>query len=231
MESQLLSFYEHNKENSNISNLATEYLLRDTLSKNLMGVNKIKDVDGMDMESNINGKIIPGMIYTFQYKPIDVNNDVIESLNLGDNFPIVLCCNVKLFNKNINGKSVKSLCIQGINLNMITKKNRLILLDLIHRSYLDFYENDVYKHAYNNTVAINDEFAFLLNNSNVLKVFLELSNTNLNSCFRTYDVTRCKNIRLIEYNLWKYIPFYNPKRYILNLSKEQIEQIKLMLNQ
>ena len=229
--SQLLDFYEYNKGNANISVLATEYLLKDTLGQNLRGDNKIKDIDGMNMENNLHGKIIPGMIFTFQYKPFDGKNDIIESLNFGDSFPMVLCCGVKLFEKQINGEIKRSMCIQGINLNMLSKENRLNLLNNIHLGYLNFYENEIYKKTYENSIAINNELAHNLQDFNFIKAITKGNNIELKTCFRTYDLMQCKNIRLIEYNLWKYIPFYNPKRYILNLSKQQIEQISLMLNQ
>ena len=229
--SQLLDFYEYNKGNANISAIATEYLLKDTLGKNLQGENKIKDIDGMNMENNLNGHIIPGMIFTFQYKVSGNLHDDVERLNLGDKFPIILCCSVKLFEKNIKGKLKRSICIQGINLNMLEREKRLKLLNNLHDGYLSFYENEIYKKTYENSIAINNDLGFKLQDFNFIKAISGANNIDLNNCFRTYDISHCLNIRLIEYNLWKYIPFYNPKRYILNLTEQQKEQIALMLNQ
>ena len=230
--SQLLDFYEYNKGNANISILATEYLLKDTLGQNLRGNNKIKDIDGMNMEdNNFAGKLIPGMIFTFQYKPFDVQNDIIESLNLGDSFPIILCCSVKLYRKNVNGKVINTICIQGINLNTLTNEQRLRLLNDIHLGYLDFYEHEIYKKTYENSIAINNDFGHNLQDFNFIKSLLANNSIDIKTCFRSYDLSQCKNIRMIEYNLWKYIPFYNPKRYVLNLSNKQIEQIAILLNQ
>lgn len=228
--SQLLDFYEYNKNDANITGLATEYLLRDTLGKNLKNNNKIKDIDGMDMESRLTGRIVPGMIFTFNYKPKLNKTDIVESLNMGDNFPIILCCKVSLGKKIVNGIPKQTLYIDGLNLNMLTKIQRLKILDFLHSSYPEFYEHDIYVSTYNNVIGINEDLGNKLQNFDFLKILSKLTGVDLSSCFRKYDITNCVNIRLIEYNLWKYIPFYNPKRYLLNLTKTQKEQIMLMLN-
>ena len=228
--SQLLDFYRYNSNNPEINKLATEYLLRDTLNNKLHGNNKIKDIDGMDMESKLAGNIIPGMIYTFIYKPNKDKNDIIDNLNIGDKFPIVLCCGIKLFKKNIDNKIKTTICIQGLNLNYLSSSKRLKLLNTIHTGYKSFYENEIYKQTENNSYAINNSLGEDLQNPNFLMDLADISNIELNNCFRLYEITNCVNIRLIEYNLWKYIPFYNPKRYITNLTIEQIKQLHLIIN-
>ena len=227
--SQILDFYVGNSGNPDISTIATEYLLNDTLGKNLIKKDKIKDIDGMDMESRLSGKIIPGMIFTFIYDH-EKNRDIIEDLNMGDNFPIVLCCGLNKTKRIIDGRPYTSLCIDGINLNLLDKKSRLKLLDCIHNFNINFYEHDIYNATKNNTIAINKNLASKFQNSNFLKALSKATNINLLDCYRKYDITKCNNIRLIEYNLWKYIPFYNPKRYLINLTGEQIDQINALLN-
>ena len=90
--SEILKFYKENASSANRKN-ANDYLLKDTLSSPLTGSKKIKELDGMDMESKSSGRIIPSMIYTFIY---DGNKDLQEQDNVifGDNMPIVLCCEI-----------------------------------------------------------------------------------------------------------------------------------------
>lgn len=227
--SHILDFYNDNNGNPLIIKNANEYLINDLLSLNLSGDDKIKDIDGMDMESDLSGQIIPGMIYTFAYKSSKKIEDDAD-INLGDKFPILLCTDVKILNKDINGKKSTQLNVQGINLNFLNNKQRLILLEFIVRSYQKFYENDVYKSVEKNSIILNSEFGANLSDPNFLKMLLTKTSINLSDCFRSYNITNCKNIRLIEYNLWKYIPFVSTKRIINNLTLEQIERLQSYIN-
>ena len=215
--SEIINFYNNNKGNAQIYKNADEYLIKDLLFKNLSGNNKIKTLDGMDMESKLNN-IIPGMIYTFIYKSNKQNDDI----NFGDNFPMILCTNLKAVDN--------KLYIQGINLNMLSKHNKLFLLDFITEQYSNFYTNEVYNASKRNKIVINEDLANKLINSDFLITICEkLLNINIFECFRSYNMSICKNIRLIEYNLWKYIPFCSTKRIIENLSSEQMEKIQNQL--
>lgn len=228
--SQLVDFYNYNADNANIYNQATQFLLKDTIGSVLTGNNKIKDIDGMDMERYLGNNIIPGMIYTFNYKANKNKKDIIDELNVGDNFPIVLCCRFNIQKKIVNNIPITTACIQGINLNYLPKQKRLKLLDILHTAYKDFYEDEIYIKTYENTYAINYELAENLQDVNFIKTLSKLIDFNLSDCFRIYEIRNCKTIRLIEYNLWKYIPFYAPKRYITNLSSEQLKQLMMILN-
>jgi hypothetical protein len=227
--SHILDFYNDNNGNSLVVKNANEYLINDLLSLNLSGEDKIKDIDGMDMESDLSGQIIPGMIYTFIYKSSKRIEDDAD-INFGDKFPMLLCTNIKILNKDINGKKSTQLNIQGINLNFLDDKQRLILLEFIVRCYQKFYEDDVFNSVEKNSSIINSDFGNKLSDPNFLKMLLEKTSINLSHCFRSYNIVNCKNIRLIEYNLWKYIPFCSAKRIINNLSIEQIERLQSYIN-
>ena len=58
--------YRNNADKRALEKLAFEYLVTDTLDKNLKGPSKSKQVTGMDMES-LAKTIYPTMVYTFKY--------------------------------------------------------------------------------------------------------------------------------------------------------------------
>ena len=61
-----------------------------------------------------------------------------------------------------------------------------------------------------NTPIVNEEFAsFLINEhtrTEFLKIVSEKLKYNINKTYRKYDKTKIKNARLIEFDMWKYIP-------------------------
>lgn len=219
----ILDFYKENKSNSNEIKKAEEYLLKNTLSANLIGDDKIKEIDGMDMESKLSGRIIPSMIYTFIY---DTNKEKQKEgeIIFGDNLPIVLCCDVKPIMKILNGKVVNGLSIIGINLNFISNEERAIVLNAIYNAFSNFY-NNIYKEVYDNRVAINKGLISLVTNKDFIKNIKAITNVDISKCVRSYNLSFAKNIRLIEYNLWKYIPLYDAKRTITNATIQQIQKI------
>lgn len=219
----ILDFYKENKSNSKEIKSAEEYLLIDTLSKNIKGYDKIKEIDGMDMESKLSGNIIPSMIYTFIY---DTGKDMQNENNIvfGDKMPIVLCSNVKPYTKLIDGKLVKGMYIFGINLNFLLPEERALLLDSIYNSFLDFYDN-IYKDVYENKTSINKGLLTILRDTNFVKNLYAISKIDVSKCVRCYNINFAKNIRLIEYNLWKYIPLYEAKQTVTKATIQEIQKI------
>lgn len=219
----ILDFYKKNNSNGDIVKKAEEYLLIDTLSKSLKGDSKIKEIDGMDMESKLCGKIIPSMIYTFAYN-FDKDMQMEDNFIFGDKMPIVLCCELKSFLKMINNKPTKCLNMVGINLNFLKNEDRAIVLDAIYNSFSSFYDN-IYKDVYNNKAAINNALLSLVSKNNFVDTIKSITNIDVSKCVRSYSISLCKDIRLIEYNLWKYIPIYESKRTVSNLSINKIQEI------
>lgn len=220
---EILDFYKTNKSIPTEILKAEEYLLKDTLSKNLTRDKKIKELDGMDMESKLSGKIMPSMIYTFIY---DTKQDMQleDNIIFGDKMPIVLCCDIKPMEKMLNGKLVKSLQIIGINLNFLKNDDRAVFLDKIYSAFSTFYKN-IYKDVYKNEASINQQLSTILNNKNFVNLVYTLTKVDISKCVRAYNVSFAKNIRLIEYNLWKYIPLYDAKRTVTNISIKGIQEI------
>lgn len=220
---EILDFYKKNKSIPTEILKAEEYLLKDTLSKNLTRDKKIKELDGMDMESKLSGKIMPSMIYTFIY---DTKQDMQleDNIVFGDKMPIVLCCDIKPMEKMLNGKLVNSLQIIGINLNFLKNDDRAIFLDKLYSAFSTFYKN-IYKDVYENKASINKQLSTVLNNKNFVNLVYTLTKVDISKCVRTYNVSFAKNIRLIEYNLWKYIPLYDAKRTVTNISIKGIQEI------
>lgn len=220
--SEILKFYKENASSANRKN-ATDYLLKDTLSSPLTGSKKIKELDGMDMESKSSGRIIPSMIYTFIY---DGNKDLQEQDNVifGDNMPIVLCCEIKQFERVIKGKNVKGMYLIGINLNFLTGEERAVVLDAICSNYSNFYDN-IYKDVYNNKLAINKGLQNVVMGNKFINSIKAMTGIDVSKCVRSYNISFAKNIRLIEYNLWKFIPLYDATRTVSGISLKNLQKI------
>ena len=220
---EILDYYKANKVNMLEVKKANEYLFLDPLSKNLKKNAKIKELDGMDMESKLVGKILPSMIYTFIY---DTKKDmqVINDVTFGDKMPIVLCCDVRPYEKIIDGKKIKSVNLIGINLNFLRPEQRALVLDAIYKKFLPFYTN-IYKDVFANKVSINRPLLSLLKNGDFVKAIKALTRIDISKCVRSYNISFAKNIRLIEYNLWKYIPLYEAKQTVTNISIKNLQEI------
>ncbi len=212
--SHILDFYLKNKGNKNIYELAEKYLVKDLLDNNLIGTNKIFELDGIDIESNISGKIIPSMIYTFIY---DYKKDF-DGLSFGDNFPLILCIGVVVVNRN----GIKNINIKAINLNLMPLEEKIKFIDLLVNLDKDFFES-----GFLNNEIISNKLFSILNNVNSIKNFSNILGFDISKYIRLYKVHQCKNIRLIEYNLWKYIPFYSHKIDINGLDFKQLIELAL----
>ena len=184
------------------------------------------------METALGSNIYPGMIYTFLYKAKKSVEDG-DNINLGDNAPILFCTGYKHVNKIINGQIIPQLVIQGINLNFLKPVEKLAVLEFIVNSYRSFYESDVYNAMLNNSIALNTDLItnLIFNSKEFLKLIQQNTGINLLNCFRSYIISNVNNIRLIEYNLWQYIPFCSIVRSIKNLSLEQQAKLISYMNQ
>lgn len=189
----------YNQYNTSVEyyNLAKEYLIDDKLrSKNII---PSKQITGMKMESQLNLSIYPSMFYTFLY-----NTDTIQqygTLQFIDRVPLLLCMT------NISG------VISGINFNFIREDIRPILLDIIYNSFESFYSNDLSNAVNNNQYLINNKLANIFINDQTRNVFLswldKKTGIKISNTYRIYNKNYISNIKLIEYDEWKYIPFLN----------------------
>ena len=180
---------------------ATKSLVQMLLVDNTRGANKSNELTGMNMESTFNYTLLPSMIYTFLYNSPD--SEHINETNFKDHIPVILCTS-------FDGKYVT-----GINFNLIPNDIRANLLDIIYNAFKNFYTNDVEKAVAKNKATINEKFANLLVNEKTRADFLKILNDklgiNVSNAYRVYDVKYIKNVRLIEYDNWKYVPFLSFK--------------------
>ena len=177
------------------SEIAKRYFIDDMISSPKMGVEKSFDVTSMDMEKTLIGKgFIPSMIYTFLYNP--TYKETFNKIKFIDCIPIILCTSFQS-----NGS------VEGINFNLMPNNARAALLDVIYDGFKQFYSETIY----NDEVAINNNMANILSHEDSLKKFLDIASSkngvNFSNTVRRYNMQFISNARMIEYDMWKYIPF------------------------
>lgn len=184
------SFSKDNKE------LAFTNLVTNTLSKPKYNNDKLTELTGMNFEAVFNKDFIPSMIYTFCYET--KSSDKIKNVSFIDYVPLIMC-----FTCDTN-------YITGINFNLIPNSTRAELLDVIYDAYKNFYDEKLSKALIDGTPILNEELASFLINEQTRNKFLKILSSklkyNINKTYRKYDKSKIKNIRLIEFDMWKYIP-------------------------
>lgn len=175
--------------------LAMEYLVEDTLVKPVRG--KSKQFTAMDMESKFSGVVYPSMIYTFMY-----DTDTKErtgSLDFIDYVPCMMCM------------TNDATSITGLNFNLLPINVRISVLDFIYNSYKGFYTKTLSDAVVSGTAVLNEKLAsFLVRDDTrnaLLKYLDDMTGVKVSGAYRMYKKEHIKNIRLIEYDAWKYIPF------------------------
>lgn len=180
---------------------ATENLVRLLLVNNKRGTGKTNELTGMDMESTFNYTVLPSMIYTFLYD--SPNAEKIDETNFKDHLPVILCTS-------FDGKY-----ITGLNFNLIPNDVRANILDIIYNAFQNFYDDVVNDAVLKNKAVLNEKFAALLVNDKNRSEFMKILDTKLgisvSSAYRVYDIKYIRNLRLIEYDNWKYVPFLSFK--------------------
>jgi hypothetical protein len=53
----------------------------------------------------------------------------------------------------------------------------------------------------------------------------KVSNANFKYGYRSYNVQRIKQLRMVEYTEWDYIPFYDPKNAFKGMNQKQIHDL------
>ena len=196
MEANFVEFYKTTNR-KNAEELALDYLVTDTLQKKLRGPNKSKQFTAMDMESYAPDDFIPTMFYTFMYSSPTDENEV--NIQFKDRVPLILCT------------SHENRYITGINFNLIPCDSRAYLLDLIVSSNPDFYKQTIINAIPEHKFVINELFARTLidpaKRKQLFDLFDNLTGLKISRCYRTYRKEFITNVRLIEYDMWKYIPF------------------------
>lgn len=207
--------YKYLQSVQNIENIAEDELLTKYLIDNKRNLEKFTDLESTDTEGLLieknGGTPLPGFIYTFIYKSgfKEKLQDKNTLFSFVDFAPLVFC-----FSVNLKGFS-------GINFNLLPPKDRLYFLQTYYKLYPKFFNNldDVLYRE--DKPGLNIEFTNAVaggNGPKLLELFSKKSNTNLKFAYRQYYFHSIKNLRMIEFNEWKYIPFYNPKHSIKGIN-------------
>lgn len=204
--------YNYLKNISNIKDIAYNELFQKYLIENKKGQSKLTEIESTDQETIITslngGYPIPGMIYTFIYGLQDKIQTKIGDKDFIDYAPLVFCMN------NTQGM------FKGINLNMLPPDVRLDFLQSFFDTYKDFFST-VENLTQNNKLALNKRFVEFMKSGkgkDLLKIFNNMNNENFNYGYRSYKIEKVKKLRMIEYNEWNYVPFYNVKDAFRKLS-------------
>lgn len=179
------------------------------MGSNAVGEQKIIELSGMNMEEKLGGEMLPSLFYTFQYaSPFSEQEG---ALVFKDVLPLIMC----VWNEGDK--------VGGINFNMLPNNVRAMLLDIIYGTNPTFYDNDVY-----NGSMINEPFANALVNpesrKNVLLAMSDKTGVNIGSALRVYSKQFIANMRYIEYDMWKYIPFLNYTEGVRGASLADIQK-------
>jgi len=218
MESPLKKYKQLSHIN-NIKEIAYDTIFTKYIIRNLKGDEKKWEIDSTDQESlmlKFNGGFpLPGFVYTFIYPPKLEEEIKIKDKEYQDFVPLVFCTSVK-------GKN-----FSGINLNTLPNIERVKFLQTYWDSYRPFFK-DIEEETQNNELAINMKFIILMSGINapdILELMSKAVNANFKYGFRNYNILRIKQLRMVEYVEWDYIPFYEPKNAFKLMNHKQIYDI------
>lgn len=194
----ILDFYKENTGNTDISDIAIDKLVKRLLQDNLVGQNKIIDIEDTDIESQMNAMFMPTICYTFKY---DSDSDVVAGIKMQDIFPLIYCMRCY------------GTYISGINFNLLPNEARAMFLEIIDKASDNFYTEKGANEAFNNKFVINEMLADAFKDKSAVDAFFKLLENkigySLYKAYRRYNVKHIKDIRVIEYVDMKYIPFLN----------------------
>lgn len=186
----------YKKGGAKYESLAFDYLVGDLLIKELRGSEKSRELTALNMEENMPMNFTPAMIYTFLYITGDKAEEI-NNLKFKDNVPVIF-----VFNSNSN-----TVC--GLNFNLIPNNERAAILDII----VELTKAPLFDKT--GEFKANESLTKLFNLKNGVNSFLQYvsqkTGLNVSSAVRTYNVKNIKKMRLIEYDMWQYIPFLSFK--------------------
>ena len=186
-------------------------IVNDLLQNNLTGADKQRTLTGYDMESVAMTRFVPSMFYVFMY-----NNPTKNDPSFYDRVPMILCTG---FTDNT---------VTGINFNYLPNDVRALIIDTILESYTDFYSE---KNLSGGGFKLNKKLAIGLiggGMSMFLKALSEKTKIDISSAVRTYNTNFIIKTRMLEYDMWNYIPVLSFKDAVrgINLANAQIDIVK-----
>lgn len=205
--------YTQMKSIDHIADVAYERLFDNYLRYDLKGSKKLIDVVSTDQESLLNksgqGRPFEGMVYTF----IHINEKTLaelQNLQTGktvqfhDFTPILFCT---FFNPLTN-------IVKGLNLNMLPPEERVKFFEAYYQHYKEFFNRIEEKTEYNKE-ALNKKYrlaAWVGQNPDLFKRFNMTQNALFEFAYRSYNLKNVVKFRMIEYEEWRYIPFFDAKQ-------------------
>jgi hypothetical protein len=217
--------YEKLKQINDIRDVAYERLFNNYLRYDLKGKDKLIDVDSTDQESLIKrlafGRPVPGMIYTFiNLSPNNLqevqNLQTGKSIQFHDFTPICFCTS---FNP------ITSL-MKGLNLTMLPSTERLKFLQAYFDNYKQFLDRIEEKTEYNK-LAVNVNYMIISlsgKNPQLFKQFNDKFGAFFQYAYRSYYLQGLAKFRMIEYEEWKYIPYYDARQSFKKINIAEIHK-------
>lgn len=208
-----LSNYKKN-ERSKLENDAFQYLITDLIQDNLIGYKKTRELSALNTEQLSPTTFIPSMFYIFMYT--STRMETVKGFSFYDAAPLILCT------------GSDNNYIKGFNFNYIPNNVRAVILDIITESYPEFYKSAL---DGDGNFKVNNQFGSLLTNADGLDKFMNFvknkTNVDISKAHRNYlrkNVIKC---RMIEYDMWKYIPYLVFKDAVrgVNLADVQLSTI------
>lgn len=218
--------YEKLKRVTDIKQVSYERLFENYLKLDLKGPKKLVDIESTDQESILsrrNGGIpIQGMIYTFLHlnnenlallKNLKTNKDI----TFHDFTPIFFCTSVNMSQHNI----------KGLNLNILPKEERLKFLQVFFETYKEFFDDVERELLHENDFAINQKYILTTlagKNPQLFLYFSRKQHALFNYAFRSYELKNIRKLRMVEFEEWKYIPFFEAKESFKKANMQLIYQ-------
>jgi hypothetical protein len=144
---------------------------------------------------------LPGSIYMFGY-PNPINKDI---LSYYDKRPMIIV--IGSFFAKTTGRYI----LQGINLNFVPEKQKVVLLDTYQRTF----NKDLREAERNSDIGLIGQAKniakYLKDWALMTTVFVNRGKIPLNFAVRNYDIKGVLNPVLIELEDWPMIPFFVPR--------------------
>jgi hypothetical protein len=147
-------------------------------------------------------EFIPGKIYTFRYDP--VYKDLLDYYDMQ---PIILVCGQWL------AETTGNQIVTGINLNFLPEIERVNTLEYYYQSVKDDIDVAYKQTEKNNQVSFIKRALIVLQDLvQIFNVFSRAGKIGYQFAMRNYIIGgNMKNVTLVEYDDWQYIPFIQTK--------------------
>lgn len=185
----------YKKGGAQYESLAFDYLVGDLLIKDIRGEDKSRELTALNMEKNMPTDFTPAMFYTFLY--LSNNSENINGKKFKDNVPLIY-----VFTSDANN-------VMGLNFNLIPNDVRAAILDIIVELTKNPMYDDTGNFKFNKT--LSNLFILKDGITSFLKYVKQKTGLDVSNAVRIYSIKYIKKSRLIEYDMWKYIPFLNFK--------------------